>query len=388
MYFKPFLFLSCHPFNVGEPLKTVRPTQKLQSTAQSQEPTGHTLLELTTENTCTNPCTFEAKAVGVTTVRYSADEWVIGVSSSLGNSFAVTHQFQNIGTRIILVEAMDENGNILAQDSKLVTVSNQDFRLISPSSCDTPCPFKAKGPEFISTVYYYSDEWLIGQSSDSTTDFQIDYDFNTLGNRYIVAHGISEDGKFEVEAGRWIEVNGTSDMNENPNVPYYYQYANTLNPSGSCQNSSLAMLLSYSGHTIHPDDITAEWGTQFAQSPSGLAEVYNHYSREASLSKRLVPVTNGTLSDLKNELSLGQPVIIHGYFTVYGHIVVVLGFDDEGYWVNDPAGEWSQSFGGGYSQGWQPTIGHGIYYTKEHFEAAVATSDGRHYLPLWYHLLR
>ena len=388
MYFKTFFLLSCHPFNEEDNPKSLRPNQNLQSTAQTQELTEHPVLELTTESTCITPCTFEVKTVGMTAVRYSADEWVIGVSSNLDNNFAVTYPFQNIGSREILAEGMDGSGNIIAQDSQFVNVTSEDFQLISPSSCDNPCTFQSNGSNHISTVYYYSDEWLIGQSSDPESDFRIDYYFNTLGNRYIEAHGVNEDGNLEGIEGRWVDVNETSDMTEHPNVPYYYQNANAYNPSGSCQNTALAMLLSYSGHIITPDNITAEWGTQYAQSPSGLAEVYNHYSRDASLSKRLVPITNGTIADLKNELSFGQPVIIHGYFTVYGHIVVVLGFDEGGYWVNDPAGEWSQIFGGGYSMGWQPTIGHGIYYTKEQFEAAVATSDGEHYLPLWYHLLR
>ena len=68
--------------------------------------------------------------------------------------------------------------------------------------------------------------------------------------------------------------------------------------------------------------------------------------------------------------------------------MIVLGYDDGGYWVNDSAGEWAQSFGGGYPYGWSPSVGKEIYYQKEAFEAAVATSDGYNYLPLWYHIVR
>ena len=140
---------------------------------------------------------------------------------------------------------------------------------------------------------------------------------------------------------------------------------------------------------IFPDTISNSWGTSYAQSPSGLASLFNHYANQAGIPQRLTPITNGSINGLKAELDQGRPVIIHGYFTSYGHIMVVLGYDEGGYWVNDPAGEWSQYFGGGYPYGWEPDVGKGIYYRKDAFEvAAVATSDGYDYLPLWYHFVR
>lgn len=79
---------------------------------------------------------------------------------------------------------------------------------------------------------------------------------------------------------------------------------------------------------------------------------------------------------------------VHGYFTSYGHVVLVLGYDSGGYWVNDPAGTWAGWFMGGYPGGWEPTAGDGIYYPKAAFEAAVGTSDGWSALPLWIHELQ
>ena len=102
-------------------------------------------------------------------------------------------------------------------------------------------------------------------------------------------------------------------------------------------------------------------------------------------SMRLLPNTNGSISGLKSELDRGHPVIVHGYFTQSGHVVVVLGYDDNGYYVHDLVGAWSQVFKGGYLNGGS---GRSTYYSRDAFEAAVATSDGYNGLPLWYHSLR
>ena len=145
------------------------------------------------------------------------------------------------------------------------------------------------------------------------------------------------------------------------------------------------MVLAYLGWSGRPDDITARFGKRRAQSPAGLASVFNQYASENGLAKRLDPITNGSLSGLRAELDRGNPVIIHGFFTTFGHVLVVLGYDQNGYYVNDPAGRWSEVFKGGY--GWSNT-GRDLYYGRAAFEAAVGTSDGWSPLALWYHVLR
>ncbi len=42
--------------------------------------------------------------------------------------------------------------------------------------------------------------------------------------------------------------------------------------------------------------------------------------------------------------------MIHGYFTDFGHIVVLAGYDEHGFLVHDPYGEW-------YSWGYDPNDG-------------------------------
>ena len=122
-----------------------------------------------------------------------------------------------------------------------------------------------------------------------------------------------------------------------------------------------------------------------AQEPAGLARLFNVYGQNMGASMRLLPNTNGSTSGLKSELDRGHPVIVHGYFTRSGHVLVVLGYDDNGYYVHDPAGAWSQVFKGGYSSGGSRRS---TYYSRGAFEAAVVTSDDYNRLPLWYHSLR
>ena len=170
-----------------------------------------------------------------------------------------------------------------------------------------------------------------------------------------------------------------------PDVPYFYQYANDLYPESTCQNTSVAMLLAYYGWRGEPDDITRQWGKDYAQSPSGLAAVFNSTAAAAGISERLHAHTSGTLAGFRALLADGIPVIVHGYFTGSGHVVVALDWDGSGYVVNDPAGRWNQRFMGGYPSGYAPTAGDHVRYGAAAFEAAVATSDGASYLPLWYH---
>ena len=166
-------------------------------------------------------------------------------------------------------------------------------------------------------------------------------------------------------------------------LPYFYQYDNYLHPSSSCQNTSIAMVLASLGWEGEPDDITREWGKDLAQSPQGLAHVFNTIARREGIRARIEPVLNGTLEELQRLLREGKPTIIHGYFTSYGHVIVARSYNGIAYKANDPAGRWNESFGGGYlGRG-----GENISYAKASFEAAVATSDGWNYLPLWYHKL-
>ena len=145
------------------------------------------------------------------------------------------------------------------------------------------------------------------------------------------------------------------------------------------------MVLSYLGWNGRPDDITREFGRRIAQSPAGLAGLFNQLATRSGISGRLEPYTSGSIEQLHRALRNG-PAIVHGYFTRSGHVVVALSYDGRGYRVHDPAGRWNGQFRGGYSGG--SSSGRDVYYAKEDFERAIATSDGYSYLPAWFHVLR
>ncbi len=168
-------------------------------------------------------------------------------------------------------------------------------------------------------------------------------------------------------------------------VPYFYQYANAISPSASCQNTSVAMLLKYYGVNITPDQITARFGKDKAQSPEGLASVFNTLAAEAGISQRLRAHRNRGMEDLNAQLAAGTPTIVHGYFTGYGHVVLATGYDGRNYTVNDPAGRWSGAFKGGYGGGQSASSGDGVRYSASSFYSAVATSNGSSYMAPWWH---
>ena len=114
----------------------------------------------------------------------------------------------------------------------------------------------------------------LGASSTANSNVQITYEFSQVGTRYMLLKGLSGNGEMVAQADAWI----TIEPEVSPGllaVPYFYQYSNSLYPYSSCQNTSIAMLLAYFGWPGVPDDITAGWGKDYTQSPSGLADAFN-----------------------------------------------------------------------------------------------------------------
>ena len=147
------------------------------------------------------------------------------------------------------------------------------------------------------------------------------------------------------------------------------------------------MLLNHYGVKITPDEITRRWGKDRAQSPEGLAKVFNDYAKKAGIAERLEPTRAGTVSELRSLAKGGDPVIVHGYFTGYGHVLVATDYDGHQYTVNDPAGTWSQRFQGGYPRAWSESssAGKSTRYGRSAFEQAVSKLPGGGSAPLWYH---
>lgn len=182
-----------------------------------------------------------------------------------------------------------------------------------------------------------------------------------------------------------VEVSAQNTIN---NVPYFYQYSNSVNPDGSCQNTSMAMILKYYGYTsVTPDVLSNDWGTSKAQTVPGFEEMFNSVASSKGISVRDNGSVSGTIAQLQASLDEGRPVVVHAYFTSYGHVIVVLGYDADYYYVNDPAGTWNTTVcGGGYS-GDGATAGKYAKYQRAAFEKLItssscSTQDGK----VWLHL--
>lgn len=147
-------------------------------------------------------------------------------------------------------------------------------------------------------------------------------------------------------------------------VPYFSQRQNALDPSGSCQNTTMAIVLRhYGAGEVTADRITRRWGTGTAQTVGGWAAVFNTLAEESGLPVRDRGASDGRPSDLQRLVAAGTPVVVHGAFTNAGHLVVLLGFDGRYYYAHDPYGDWTT----GYSEWW----GRHVRYPKEDFERAV-----------------
>ena len=278
-------------------------------------------------------------------------------------------------------------------EEERVALEDQELRLVTESTCLSPCSFSVNNSIHAVRVVYKADSWEIAESQDADTNFSITYDFEQDGERNIQAYSydflgnlIDSDKKI-VQVEMEIEEEDAVDVSL-PQVPYFYQFNNTQSPNSTCANTSVAMVLSYYGWSDTPDVLTNYYGVSTAQSPTGLASVFNSEASYFNMSQRLIPITDGTIVELKNELDTGRPVIVHGYFTNAGHVIVVLGYDEHGYWVNDPAGTWDQQFRGGYPYGWEPTAGNVVYYNKFNFELAISSIYGNDYAPVWMHFVR
>ena len=125
------------------------------------------------------------------------------------------------------------------------------------------------------------------------------------------------------------------------NVPYYSQLDNKYEPYTACNVTSLAMCLSCFGVTspsyIQLEDMLLQKAVNLGLNrftPQGLKALAESYT---TIGDRLM--LNGNLQAIRDSIDNGYPVIIHGYFTSPGHIIVICGYTEEGFIVNDPYGE-------------------------------------------------
>lgn len=164
----------------------------------------------------------------------------------------------------------------------------------------------------------------------------------------------------------------------NLNVPWFSQLDNIYTPYGSCNVTSVAMCLYYFGlRSQDPGEQLEDELYQYCETQgldrhlgAHLAQIIADYGYQDDYQEQ------ARWDDVKNWLDKGNPAIVHGYFTASGHIIVIRGYNDRGWVVNDPYGEW---FEDGYDTN---ASGEGLTYSYGMMER-VCGSDG----DLWMHFV-
>lgn len=143
-------------------------------------------------------------------------------------------------------------------------------------------------------------------------------------------------------------------------VPYISQHGNVNRPEATCNITSLCMVINYYypnrvNGELTPDDIynlaISEGYDIF--DPLELVKLGRVYGVHSEFT------FNGDMDRMKQSIDRGKPCIVHGYFTQSGHIVVVCGYDDKGFIVNDPWGEY-------YRQGYDTSkSGYQLHYSYD-----------------------
>lgn len=170
------------------------------------------------------------------------------------------------------------------------------------------------------------------------------------------------------------------------NVPYKSQRDNKYNPSGSCNVTSIAMCLAYLG--IKGDGSENQLEDQLYRycqeqglsrhDPNDLAYMVNN-RYEGIVKDRFS--ASGTFKTIQNAIDAGHPCVVHGYFTRFGHIIVIKGYDDKGFIVNDPWGEY-------YPDGYDCTVsGEGLHYSYGLIGRVCSPESITNPKDMWVHVL-
>jgi hypothetical protein len=126
------------------------------------------------------------------------------------------------------------------------------------------------------------------------------------------------------------------------NVPYFSQRDNPRFYWSTCNVTSIAMVFYYYGERSalggQLEDELLQWcfnryGQGCQTDHSVLSEMIRAYGYKHSFS------TTRRWSAVDNELINGRPVVIAGDFTATGHIATIIGYNSQGYIVNDPWGD-------------------------------------------------
>jgi len=129
-------------------------------------------------------------------------------------------------------------------------------------------------------------------------------------------------------------------------VPFKSQLDNAFNPTGACNATSLAMALEFLGvkhagsgqfeDAIYEQLLASGLHPGTASAMVAIVEKYGKKDKHTEVA---------TDDEIRKHLDKGKPVVIHGDFTRHGHILCVVGYNAQGFIVNDPYGKFLGALG-------------------------------------------
>lgn len=320
-------------------------------------------------------------------------------------------KFNTPGEIYTKVKVYDTSGKLLVQRQGLYA-DRIDFSLPTPTISSiryTTLPLYVNENENLEVVLeeksltsvnrtYYLEvyavrsngEWKIAEgyltipSGRSTATKNFTVKFNSPGSIYTkVKVYDGNDGRFLTQRQGTYPDSIQSQVTSQPSgtVPYYNQYENYAYPGSTCNLTSVAMMLDYFGITKPgintgrwrrtPDYLISRFGGPIYDA-SGLAWAFNTIAKEKGSNVRMY-TKFGTVADMRAELAKGRPIIVQGWYTRSGHVLVVISFDGTYYTCNDPAGTWNEYKYGGYIN----RMGKYVKYHRSNFEkASIDDGDG------------
>jgi hypothetical protein len=129
-------------------------------------------------------------------------------------------------------------------------------------------------------------------------------------------------------------------------VPYLSQRDNEIAPGGTCNVTSIAMCMAFFGEPVlrETGEQLEDYLTRYCldnglsrHSPGDLEVLAQRHGYRPRFS------AHSTWKQVKAHLDSGKPCVVHGWFTASGHIITITGYDENGWVVNDPWGEWWSS---------------------------------------------